>query len=182
MGVHLSKQSHGNLRNGRRISAWVRLALTLASVVGTYNASMTEFASAVAMSYLTVIMFIITIVLFTTGKAKPSKDPSPTPNVERTPGVSPETPSMTRVQADSGKSSNAARAVFIFALIPGLISLFVGADMLIGVLPGGRYTGSGGMGGLIDYVILAVSIPATLISLFIAGVIWLVARTNNQGE
>jgi hypothetical protein len=140
-----------------RILALVTLALTLASLIGAVNSAYWDFSQAVVLSFVTIFLLIITVLLFNSSidRSKPRQTPvqhAAPARVEPVPAVAQANSAIEQ----TNQRSSTGTVVLIFAGIAGVISLFAAMD-------GSRYTGSGSMGGLLDYAIISVSGPATAI-------------------
>ena len=137
-----------------RIIALVCLALTLASLIGAINSAYWEFSQAVVLSFVTIFLLIITVLLFNESvdpstKVQTPSEPTTPANTEPALNLPPKTDDIPQESSDVSKGT----VVLIFAAIAGGISLFA-------LWAGSQYTGSGSMGGLLDYAILTISGPA----------------------
>jgi uncharacterized membrane protein len=157
--------------NGKkRIVAWVSLVLTGAVLFGAVRAADHEFTEGVLMAFLSLIMIIVTIVLFaTSSKTSTRLEVAPAAETASKATDVVDLPAQTATAAKPNEGSRkAAKALFIFGSIPGAISIFMVLWALYGYYISGEFAGSGGMGGIVIYAVLVVTVPATLIIMFIA--------------
>jgi hypothetical protein len=165
--------------NGKkRIAAWVSLVLTGAVLFGAVRAADHEFTEGVAMAFLSLIMIIITIVLFATS-SKTSTRAAAAPAAETSSKVTEvlDLPAQPATEAKSNEGlRKAAKALFILGAIFGAISIFMVVWAWYGYYISGQFAGSGGMGGIVIYGVLVVTVPATFIIMFFALILLLESR------
>jgi len=122
------------------------------------------------MAFLSLIMIIITIFIFATS-SKTSSRAAAAP-VAETASKATAVADLPAQPAKENKSKKglkkAAKALFIFGSIPGAISIFMVVWAWYGYYISGQFAGSGGSAGIIFYAVLIVTVPATLIIMFIA--------------
>lgn len=154
--------------NGKqRIAAWLSLALTGAVLFGAVRAADHEFTEGVLMAFLSLIMIVITIVLFASS-SKTSTRAAASETAPKATAVA-DLPAQPPTENKSKEGlRRSAKALFIFGAIPGAISIFMVMWAWYGYYISGQFAGSGGMGGIVIYAVLVVTVPATLIIMFIA--------------
>jgi hypothetical protein len=167
--------------NGKkRIAAWVSLVLTGAVLVGAVRVADQEFTGGVAMAFLSLIMIIVTIVLFATSSKTSSRveaAPAAETALKATDVVDPPAQPATKNKSNEGLKK-AAKALFIFGSIPGAISIVAVVWAWYGYYISGQFAGSGGSAGIVFYAVLVVTVPATLIIMFIALILHSESRQN----
>jgi beta-lactamase regulating signal transducer with metallopeptidase domain len=150
----------------QRIVAWVSLVLTGAVLVWAVRVADQEFTGGVLMAFLSLIMIIITSVLFATSSKTSKRAPAETAS-KATDVV--DLPAQPTTEAKSNEGlRKAAKALFILGAIFGAISIFMVVWAWYGYNISGQFAGSGGMGGIVIYAVLVVTVPATLLLMLIA--------------
>jgi hypothetical protein len=165
--------------NGKkRIAAWVSLVLTGVVLFGAVRAADHEFTEGVLMAFLSLIMIVITIVLFASSSKTSSRAAvAPAAETASKATAAPDLPAQPPTENKSKEGlRRSAKALYIFGAIPGAISIFMVVWAWYGYYISGQFAGSGGMGGIVIYAVLVVTVPATLIIMFIAMILHLESR------
>jgi hypothetical protein len=130
------------------------------------------------MAFLSLIMIVITIVLFASSSKTSSRAAvAPAAETASKATAAPDLPAQPPTENKSKEGlRRSAKALYIFGAIPGAISIFMVVWAWYGYYISGQFAGSGGMGGIVIYAVLVVTVPATLIIMFIAMILHLESR------